>query len=109
MKRDDQEIRERTESRIKLENFNYFVGFTFQESNVKDRISLEHKAILESIFNDTRHWLDINEESSKEEFERQLKEVGMTVTPIMNQLYGQADWTSGIRLDLIFGKTEEIE
>jgi len=86
-KKQDEEAKDRVESKNKLENYAYSVRNTTKEDNLKDKLSAEDKAAIDKAVDETIKWLDSNQSAAKEEFDHKTSELEKVVNPIMTKLY----------------------
>jgi len=86
-KKQDEEAREKVESKNKLENYAYSVRNSINDEKLKDKIPAEDRTTIETAVDNTVKWLDTNQGASKDEFDAKMKELESTVNPIMTKLY----------------------
>jgi len=89
-KKQDEDARDKVESKNKLENYAYSVRNTVRDEKLKDKIDSSDKAAIEKAVEEATKWLDANQSASKEEFDAKMKELEGVVNPIMTKLYSQA-------------------
>eukprot|EP00026_Physarum_polycephalum_P004560 Phypoly_transcript_04582.p2 GENE.Phypoly_transcript_04582~~Phypoly_transcript_04582.p2 ORF type:complete len:685 (+),score=161.92 Phypoly_transcript_04582:63-2057(+) len=94
-KKQDEEAKDRVESKNKLENYAYSVRNTTKEDNLKDKLSAEDKAAIDKAVDETIKWLDANQSAAKEEFDHKTSELEKVVNPIMTKLYQSAGGAPG--------------
>jgi len=94
-KKQDEEAKDRIESKNKLENYAYSVRNTTKEDNLKDKLSAEDKAAIDKSVDETIKWLDANQSAAKEEFDHKTAELEKVVNPIMTKLYQSAGGAPG--------------
>jgi len=94
-KKQDEEARDRVESKNKLENYAYSVRNTIHDEKLKDKIDASDRSAIEKAVEDAIKWLDHNQTASKEEFDNKVKELETIVNPIMTKLYSQAGGAGG--------------
>jgi len=87
-KKQDEEARERVEAKNKLENYAYSVKNATNEDAVKDKLSADDKATINTAIDDCLKWLDHNQSATKEEFDHHFSELEGKVNPIMTKLHG---------------------
>merc|ERR1712188_6249 len=85
--KEDEEFKQRVESKNGLENYAYSMKNTLSDDKVKDKISPEDKTTAEEAINKALAWLDSNQMAEKEEFEHQQKELEGICSPIMQKMY----------------------
>ena len=83
----DEAAKNRVDARNQLESYVYNVGNTLDDDKMKDKISDEDRTELMNIVEDTKKWLDNNQDCSKEEYDSKQKECEAVVNPIMQKLY----------------------
>jgi heat shock protein 1/8 len=86
-RKQDEEAKERVESKNKLENYAYSVRNTVRDDKLKDKLAGDDKDTLEKAVDEAIKWLDANQSASKDEFEAKMKELENKVNPIMMKLY----------------------
>jgi len=94
-KKQDEEAKDRIESKNKLENYAYSVRNTTKEDNLKDKLSAEDKAAIDKSVDETIKWLDANQSAAKEEFDQKTAELEKVVNPNMTKLYQSAGGAPG--------------
>jgi len=87
-KKDDEQVKEKIQSKNSLENYAYSLRNTTQDDNLKSKFGPGDLEKLNKAIDDTIHWLDANQGASKEEFEAKQKELEGVAMPIMTKLYG---------------------
>jgi len=93
---EDKLAKERVESRNSLENFIYQIkGAIAEDGKLGSVVSEDERATIEAALSETRDWLDMNMESSKEEYDEQYKTLESVVQPIMATLYEKAGGAPG--------------
>ena len=86
-KKQDEDARERVEAKNKLENYAYSVRNATNEDAVKDKLSADDKATINTAIDDALKWLDHNQSAQKEEFDHQMSELEGKLNPIMTKLH----------------------
>jgi heat shock 70kDa protein 1/2/6/8 len=84
---DDKAMLERVEARNGAEMYLYNARNTIQEEKVKDKLSEEDRASIESVVKSGLEWLDEHRESETEEYKSKQKEWEDSIRPIMVKLY----------------------
>jgi len=93
---EDKKVRERVESRNKLENYIYSVKNAIgDEEKLGKAISAEDRATVEEVIKSTQEWLDSNLQADKEENDEKMKEAEKVVQPIFTKLYQAAGGAPG--------------
>jgi len=94
-KKQDEEAREKVESKNKLENYAYSVRNSINDEKLKDKISAEDRTTIETAVDETIKWLDHNQDAAKGEFDTKVKDLEGKVNPIMTKLYHGAGGAPG--------------
>jgi heat shock 70kDa protein 1/2/6/8 len=94
-KEEDRRMRDKIDARNGLENYAYSVKNSTQEEKLKDKISPEDHATIESSCKEALDWLEQNPNAEKEEFEAQQKKLEGKINPIMMKAYGGAGGMPG--------------
>jgi len=88
-KKQDEEAKEKVESKNKLENYTYSVRNSINDDKLKDKIVGGDRTTIESAVESVIQWLDANQTASKYEYEEKMKDLEKTVNPIMSKMYQQ--------------------
>lgn len=88
-KQQDEDMKSRVDSRNQLESYVYNISNTLNDDKLKDKISDEDRTDLMNMVDESKKWLEENQESSKEEYDSKMKECEAIVNPIMQKLYSQ--------------------
>jgi len=94
-KEEDKRQRDKIDARNGLENYAYSVKNSTQEEKLKDKISPEDHATIESSCKAALDWLEQNPHAEKEEYEAQQKTLEGKINPIMMKAYGGAGGMPG--------------
>ena len=86
-KEEDNRIRERIESKNKLENYIYSMKHSISEETIKSKISSDDLSTLEKKLDEMQLWIDSNQNESKETYNSKQKELESVCMPIMTKLY----------------------
>ena len=86
---EDNLVKEKIESKNKLENYLFTTKNTLDDNNIKDKISDDDKNSIINKCDELLQWLDNNDNASKDEFDKKQKECEEVVNPIMSKLYPQ--------------------
>ncbi|KAM9999615.1 hypothetical protein ACTFIZ_008077 [Dictyostelium cf. discoideum] len=86
-KQQDEQQKDRVESKNKLENYAFTVKNSIKDEKVAAKISDSDKSIIESETDSVLKWLDSNQTAEKDEFEDKMKSLEAVVNPIMSKLY----------------------
>jgi len=94
-KKQDEEARDKVESKNKLENYAYSVRNTIKDEKLKDKISDSDRSTIDGAVETALKWLDSNQDASKSEFDAKMKDLEAIVNPIMTKLYQSAGGAPG--------------
>lgn len=94
-KAEDDAVHERIQARNALEGLAYNLRNSIQEKELAKRLPAADKKALEAAIDDALHWLEANQEASKEEYDDKQKELEAVSNPIMTKLYGAAGAGAG--------------
>ena len=94
-KEEDRRMRDKIDARNGLENYAYSVKNSTQEEKLKDKISPEDHATIESSCKEALDWLEQNPNAEKEEYEAEQKKLEGKINPIMMKAYGGAGGMPG--------------
>jgi len=94
-KEEDRRQRDKIDARNGLENYAYSVKNSTQEEKLKDKISPEDHATIESSCKEALDWLEQNPNAEKEEYDAQQKKLEGKINPIMMKAYGGAGGMPG--------------
>ena len=109
-KKDDEEIREKIETRNKLEGYCYQMRQTVLENDEMKQKLGEDAEKLQQVVDETSRWLDDNMEATKDEYEEKLKEIEGVVNPIMQKVYAAGGVPQGAEQQPDNGPTvEEVD
>eukprot|EP01115_Flamella_aegyptia_P005800 TRINITY_DN243_c0_g1_i2.p1 TRINITY_DN243_c0_g1~~TRINITY_DN243_c0_g1_i2.p1 ORF type:complete len:580 (-),score=344.89 TRINITY_DN243_c0_g1_i2:40-1779(-) len=95
-KSEDENNKQRIESKNSLENYAYSLRNTIRDEKLADKLESGDKDKLNKSIDDTIHWLDAHPNASKEEYDAQQKELENVAMPIMTKLYQQAGGAGGM-------------
>lgn len=95
-RKQDEEAKDKVESKNKLENYVYSVRNTIRDDKLKDKLSGDEKENIEKAVDAAIKWLDMNQGANKDEFEAKMKELEDVVNPIMVKLYQGAGGAGGM-------------
>jgi len=88
-KEEDQQNRDRIESKNKLESFLFNMKSTVMNNNEIKLSESDKKTVLDTV-DDGIKWLENSEQASKEEYDGKFEEVSGIVNPIISKIYGGA-------------------
>ena len=86
--KDDQDLREKIESKNQLEALVYQTRSMLDNQDMKDKIEPSDKDTVQQLLSDTEEWL-LNEDRSKRDYETQLNELNGQLQPIMMKVMSQ--------------------
>jgi len=95
-KAQDEQQKDRVESKNKLENYSYTVRNSIRDEKHTDKIDASDKTTIEKAVDETVKWLDQNQSATKEEYDYKLSELEKVVNPIMTKLYQGAGAPGGM-------------
>lgn len=85
-KEDDEKNLQRVEAKNTLESYVY--NYRNQlDTELKDKLSTEQMEQMQTVINETRTWLDSNENATKEDYDAKQKECEAVINPIMMSVY----------------------
>ena len=87
---ENNEIKERIEAKINLEEYWLKVKINLKDDKIKDKFSEEDKKNIENKIDEIQKWENDNPSASKEEYEAKIKEIEGVFNPIMQKIYQQA-------------------
>ena len=86
-KKEDEENKNRVDSKNELENYIYTVKTSITDEKVKDKLDDEDKNTVEKLCEETLTWLENNCEAKVDEFKSKKEEVTTILNPIMTKIY----------------------
>jgi len=86
--KDDQELREKIESKNQLEALVYQTRSMLDNPDMKDKVEPSDKETVERLLSETEEWL-LDESRSKRDYETQLNELNGQLQPIMMKVMSQ--------------------
>jgi L1 cell adhesion molecule like protein len=89
-KDEDQKVRDRIESRNKLEGFLFNTKSSVMNNN-DIKLSDEDKSTIQQAIDEGIKWLESSEHASKEEYDSKYEEVSGAVTPIISKMYSSGE------------------
>ncbi|KAK8476407.1 hypothetical protein V6N11_075730 [Hibiscus sabdariffa] len=97
---EDQKVREKIDSRNKLETYIYNMRSSIDDKDkLADKIDSDDKEKIENTLKEALEWLDDNQNGEKEDFDEKLKEVEAVCNPIIKQVYEKSGGSSGWSAD----------
>merc|ERR1711937_247404 len=94
-KEEDDKLRQKVESKNKLESYCYQMKNTVEDEKMKDKISEEDKKKIIDKCEEGTKWMDDNSDATKEEYDDKQKEVESVCAPIITELYKAAGGAPG--------------
>jgi L1 cell adhesion molecule like protein len=94
-KGEDEQQRERVQSKNALESYAFNIKQTIDDEKLKDKISEEDRTKINEKCDETIKWLDANQTAEKEEYEHHQKELEGVCNPIITKLYQSAGGAPG--------------
>ena len=89
-KDEDEKRKKLIEAKNGLEHYTYTVKNSLEDEKLKDKFTEEDKKTINDSCDETRQWLESNQEASTEEFEAKQKELEAKYNPIMMRIYQPA-------------------
>ncbi|KAM9979087.1 hypothetical protein ACTFIZ_000418 [Dictyostelium cf. discoideum] len=86
-KEQDQQQKERIESKNKLENYIYSVKNSINDQKIISKLTGSDKNIIESKIESTLKWLESNQSAEKDEFNQKISDLESIVNPIFSKFY----------------------
>ena len=86
--KDDQDLREKIESKNQLEALVYQTRSMLDNPDMKDKVDPSDKETVERLLSETEEWL-LDEGRSKRDYETQLNELNGKLQPIMMKVMSQ--------------------
>merc|ERR1712024_111743 len=87
--KEDQEVRERVDSRNGLESYLYNLRNQLDEENFSRKLSPQDKKEMEDLIHDTLDWMEDNRHGVKDDYLEKQKEVETVVNPMIRQMYSE--------------------
>ncbi|XP_017977288.1 PREDICTED: luminal-binding protein 5 isoform X1 [Theobroma cacao] len=92
---EDRKVREKIDSRNKLETYIYNMRSTIDDKDkLADKLGSDDKERIESTLKEALEWLDDNQNGGREDFDEKLKEVEAVCNPIIKQVYEKSSGSS---------------
>ena len=85
-KHEDEKLRERVNSKNKLESYIFSVKQSINEAQTTN-ISVNEKKIVKEACDKELKWLDANQQADKEEYDFRYNELSRKCSPIMSKLH----------------------
>lgn len=88
---EDKRVRERIDSRNKLETYIYNMKSTINDKDkLADKLESDDKEKIESSLKEALEWLDDNQNAEKDDYDEKLKEVEAVCNPVIKQVYDKS-------------------
>lgn len=84
---DDEQQKERIASKNSLESYAFSIKQTVEDEKVKSKLSDSDRKTITDKCNETIHWLDLNQQAEKEEYEHKQKDLEGVCNPIITKMY----------------------
>ncbi|KAG9150665.1 hypothetical protein Leryth_008128 [Lithospermum erythrorhizon] len=85
---EDKKVRERVDSRNKLETYIYNMQSTINDKDkLGDKIESDDKEKIEGALKDALEWLDDNQKAEKDDFDEKMKELEDVCNPVIKKAY----------------------
>merc|ERR1711975_75368 len=94
-KDEDNQQKERIDSKNTLESFIFNLKSSLEQPEVKTKLSEEEISAASKALDDALKWLDANQLAEKEESEDKQKELETMSRPLMSKIYGDGAQTCG--------------
>ena len=95
-KEEDEEVRQRVESKNHLENYAYQIKSSIENENIKEKIEESDLTTLTEQSTSCITWMDENPEATKEQYDEKLEELKKVCMPLMSKLgAGGAEGAAG--------------
>lgn len=92
---EDKRVRERIDSRNKLETYIYNMKSTINDKDkLADKLESDDKEKIESSLKEALEWLDDNQNAEKDDYDEKLKEVEAVCNPVIKQVYDKSGASS---------------
>ncbi|KAM9954067.1 hypothetical protein ACTFIR_009191 [Dictyostelium discoideum] len=86
-KEQDQQQKERIESKNNLENYIFSVKNSINDQKIISKLTKSDKNIIESETESTLKWLESNQSAEKDEFNQKISDLESIVNPILSKFY----------------------
>lgn len=86
-KAEDDAQRDKVQAKNSLESYAYQMKSTVEDEKVRDKISEDDRKMIVDKCSDVINWLDSNPDASKDEYDRQQKELEGICNPVITKLY----------------------
>ena len=89
-KKQDEDVKEKIEAKNSLENYIYSLKSSIMDEKVSSSLGEEDKSIVDKLVKDTLKWIEGNQNTDKEVYNKKKEEVEKIAMPIMSKLGGQS-------------------
>jgi len=93
---EDKRAAERVEAKNGLEGYVYQVRNSIREDNIKAKLSDEDVQTVNEAVEDTTHWLDTNQQATKDDYDTKKKAFEEKIMPIMAKIYADQGQGGGM-------------
>ena len=109
--KEDEEIRERIQSRNELETYMYSITATLNEDKIKETLSEDEYEQLSTAVKNTQEWFDSHENEDSDTYKAKTKSLQETVMPLMSKIHGAATegMPTGMPTDMPTGTSASFE
>jgi endoplasmic reticulum chaperone BiP len=84
----DKLLKEKIDAKNSLENYVYSMKNTVEDpTKLADKLEDSEKETIKEALEETRTWLEGNDDATKEEYEEKLKELEGVCNPIISKVY----------------------
>jgi len=90
-KKEDEEFRQVVEMRNSLESYSGSLKTQLSDKNIANRMKSVDRKLLSKALRKTLKWLRDNENATKKEYKKQLRELRKISVPIINKVYGRKE------------------
>lgn len=85
---EDKKVRERVDSRNKLETYIFNMKSTIEDKDkLADKIESDDKEKVEAALKEALEWMEENQNADKDDFEEKMKEVEAVCNPVIKMAY----------------------
>ncbi|OIT04096.1 PREDICTED: luminal-binding protein 5-like [Nicotiana attenuata] len=95
---EDRKVREKVDSRNKLETYVYNMKNTINDK-LAEKIESDDKEKIESALKEATEWLDDNQNAEKEDYDEKMKELEDVCNPVIRQAYEKSGGSSANSAD----------
>jgi len=90
-KHEDEEFRQLVEMRNSLESYSGSLKTQLSDKNIANRMKSVDRKLLSKALRKTLKWLRDNENATKKEYKKQLRDLRKVSVPIINKVYGRKE------------------